>query len=261
MSGCPHMFGYPLCVCAPLYLDACVCLEDVWIPTVHIQHKESMLCQTEGMSICPLYIWMHPYVWMPPVCLDIPIYLDTTHVWMSLIPLDAPYIWGHPNMQGAAKHMESIQTYRGCANMWGIQPYRGVSKHRGQANIWGSANIWGCPNIQVGIQAYGGIQTYGRCQNIWEHPNIQGVHPSILGAYGYPLTLTKYAFCVVYVQRESKCMGAYGHPLSLTKHAFFVFCMDGGIQTYGGQSNLWGVSKHTGHPNIWGHPNIQEAIQ
>ena len=38
---------------------------------VHKQHKESMLCQTMGVSICPhmfdcpLYVWMPPYVWMP----------------------------------------------------------------------------------------------------------------------------------------------------------------------------------------------------
>ena len=83
MFGCPlnmcghsHMFGCP-----------CVCLEDVWMSAVHIQHKESMLCQTEGVSMCT------PYIWMP------------SYVWMSLIPLDAPiclaaskHTGGQPNI-------------------------------------------------------------------------------------------------------------------------------------------------------------------
>ena len=41
----------------------------VWMPPVHTQHKESMLCQTKGhpyfpMNLMPLYVWMPPYVWM-----------------------------------------------------------------------------------------------------------------------------------------------------------------------------------------------------
>ena len=61
------------------------------MPPVHTQHKESMLCQTNGVSICPIHlhvphVWMSPcmfgcppYVWMPPVCLDASICLDTPH--------------------------------------------------------------------------------------------------------------------------------------------------------------------------------------
>ena len=63
----PHIFGYP-----PYVWMSPVCLDDVWMPAVHIQYKESMLCQTKGVTICPPYIWMPPYVWMPPVCLDAP---------------------------------------------------------------------------------------------------------------------------------------------------------------------------------------------
>ena len=67
-SGCPlnicghsHMFGCPPC------LDAPICLEDVWMPPVHTQHKGCMLCHTKG---CPyaLYIRM-------PICLDGPLYV------------------------------------------------------------------------------------------------------------------------------------------------------------------------------------------
>ena len=104
------------------------------MPPVHKQHKESILCQTKGMYICPPYIWMPymlgcthcmfefplmfrwppvcldtPYVWTPPVCLDAPICLDTPHMFgcppvyldnticlHSLICLDAPCMFGCP---------------------------------------------------------------------------------------------------------------------------------------------------------------------
>ena len=112
----PHMFGCPLYVwISPICLDTPIGLDTllyVWMPAVNIQHKESMLCQTKGVSICPhtfvcphmfgcslyawippcletptvcldahLYVWMPsiPYAWMPLVCFDAPICLDTTH--------------------------------------------------------------------------------------------------------------------------------------------------------------------------------------
>ena len=53
MFGCPHMFEYPA-----------VCLGDVWMPPVHTQHKDSMLCHTKGVSICPIH-------WDAPICVDI----------------------------------------------------------------------------------------------------------------------------------------------------------------------------------------------
>ena len=56
---CPHTFGCPMFEC-PLYvgmpsicLDAPICLPVCWMPPVHAQHKESMLCQTDRVSICP----------------------------------------------------------------------------------------------------------------------------------------------------------------------------------------------------------------
>ena len=67
----------------------------VWMPPVHTQHKESMLCQTKGMSICPIH-------------LDVPIPLDT-HIYLNApcmfgcscmlgcpLCLDAPHMLGHP---------------------------------------------------------------------------------------------------------------------------------------------------------------------
>ena len=60
----PYVMTPPVCLNAPLFLDTpcmfgCthmfghtpVCLDDVWMPPVHTQHKESMLCHTKGVSI------------------------------------------------------------------------------------------------------------------------------------------------------------------------------------------------------------------
>ena len=86
MFECPHMFGQYPYVCFPLYVwTPPVCFDAplyVWMPTVHTQHKESMLCHTKGFP----YV---SYVWTPPVCLDGPLY-----VWMP------PYVWMHPCMFG-----------------------------------------------------------------------------------------------------------------------------------------------------------------
>ena len=112
---CICLYG-PICLDAPVCLDTptyvwmlLVCFDDVWMPPVHAQYKESMLSQTKGVSIClntfgcppyvwmpSLYVWMTPYVWTPqhmfgcplyvlisPMCLDTPIYLDAPlYVWM-----------------------------------------------------------------------------------------------------------------------------------------------------------------------------------
>ena len=88
------MFGHPICLDAPL------CLEDVWMPAVHIQHKESMLCHTKGCPYAP-YIWMphmfgspHMFGW-PPVCLNAPICVETPCIFGCLLCLDATYMFGH----------------------------------------------------------------------------------------------------------------------------------------------------------------------
>ena len=87
MFGWPHMF-YD----TPTYVWMLpVCYIDVWMPPVHTQHKESMLCQAKGVSICPNTFGCHPYVWIPPVCLDGPICLNTPH-----ICLDASCMFGYP---------------------------------------------------------------------------------------------------------------------------------------------------------------------
>ena len=101
----PLMFGCPLYAWHP------ICLDDVWMPAAHTQHKERMLCQTKGVSICPntfgcpLYIHNTKkacfvrqrgcpcaplYVWMLPVCLDATIHLDGPCMF------GCPHMFGHP---------------------------------------------------------------------------------------------------------------------------------------------------------------------
>ena len=141
----PYTWTTPICLDAPIYLD------DVWMPPVHTQHKESMLCQTKEVSIwphtcgCPLYInntkkacfvrlrgcpyapyiWMAPYVWMPPVCLDAPCMFRCHHMFgCPTVCLDAA------KCMVASKGMRDIQTYGGCPNI------------KGHLNIWGHPNVF-----------------------------------------------------------------------------------------------------------------------
>ena len=98
MFGCPSCLDTPICLDAPhMFEPPALCLGDVWMPPVHTQQIESMLCHTKGVSICPhtfgcpcmfrcpCMFGHHPYVWMPPLVFGHPLY-----VWMS------PYVWMHP---------------------------------------------------------------------------------------------------------------------------------------------------------------------
>ena len=59
----------------------------VWMLPVHTQHKESMLCHTKGMPICPIHL--------DAPCLDAPLYVG-----MSPYVSMAPYMFGHSHMFG-----------------------------------------------------------------------------------------------------------------------------------------------------------------
>ena len=74
----PCMLGHPLYVRmmfgCPLYihntkkacfvrLRRCPYAPYIWMPPLHKQYKESMLCQTKGVSICP-------HLFGCPICLD-----------------------------------------------------------------------------------------------------------------------------------------------------------------------------------------------
>ena len=63
MFGHPHFvwmpfvcLGAPICMDTPICLDAPICFDDILMPPVHTQHKDSMLCQTKGVSICPIHL-------------------------------------------------------------------------------------------------------------------------------------------------------------------------------------------------------------
>ena len=147
--------------------------------------------------------------------------------------------------------MGGVQTYRGIKHTRGIQTYQGH------------------PNIQAAIKTYGCIQTYGGIQAYKGHPNIQGAS-KCMGAYGHPLSLTKYAFFVLYMySRYPNIIQTY---MGASKHMGDIQ-HTGGIQTYGGHPNIQGASKYmgavqtyggiqtyAGHSNIWGCPNIQGAF-
>ena len=131
MFGCPHMFEHPA-----------VCLGDVWMPPVHTQHIESMLCHTIGVSICPhtfecpicldappVYLDA-PHIWTPLICLDAPICLDTTHIFgcphmfgCPAVCLDAPCMFGCPYMCSTAGNTFQPAVMLGCPHMFEHYPY------------------------------------------------------------------------------------------------------------------------------------------
>ena len=130
----PSIFGHP-----PVCLDAPICLEAleylwillyVWMSPCTFGRWLDACCTYTTQRKHALSDWggvlMPPYIWMPPILLGCPVCLDTPHVWMSLIPLDAtihlaaskhtvgqPNIWWHLNIQGASKHTGGIQIYGG----------------------------------------------------------------------------------------------------------------------------------------------------
>ena len=82
--GAPYVWMPPVCLDTPIGLDAPICLDDVWMPPVHKQYKESMFCQTKGVSIClHTFGCPHMFGWCP-VCLD------------TSMSLDAPVCLGAP---------------------------------------------------------------------------------------------------------------------------------------------------------------------
>ena len=190
--GHPYVWMPPVCLDGPVY---------VWMLAVHIQQKESMLCQTEVVSICPIH-------------------------------LDAPCMFGHPHMFGCPSylwvhiHFGGIQTYRGPPNIWrrskhteGVQTCGGhLTRQRdvqtGGIQTWGVQRCEGCPNMQVGIQTYGA----SKHMEAFKHTGGASKHMAASKHMG-----------------ASKCMGGIWTSLSLTKHALFVLFM------YRGHPNVWGI--------------------
>ena len=210
MFGCPHMFGCPcmfecsLCLNAPCMfgqpqcLDAPIYLDDVWMPPVHTQHKErilcqtkevstcphtselppvhkqhkeSMLCQTKGVSICPHrfrchhMLGYHLYVGMPPLCLDAAICLDAPSVCLNAtLCLNTPICLDAPPVCLDIPHMFALPICLGAhLYLWTYPLYGWTSPH-----VWtlpvclDVLHMFGLPPVclDVGIQTYGSVQMY-----------------------------------------------------------------------------------------------------
>ena len=69
-----YVWTPPLCLNAPsMFGHPPICLDDVWMPPVHTEHKESMLCHTKGCPYAP-------------------------YVWMALCMFEFPHMCGHPHL-------------------------------------------------------------------------------------------------------------------------------------------------------------------
>ena len=172
-----------------------------------------------------------PCMFEYPICLDAPIYLGAPCLDTPLYGQMPPHVWPPP-----------------C--MFGCPPYVCLSPV-----CLDAPQIYGTSKGMRGIQTIWGVQTYGG-------------HPSVWGAYGHMLRLTKRAFfCCIYtagIQTSSKhAQGASKH-MGVSKHNrrhpnIGVPKHTGVIQTLGHENiqgmhpNIWWC------PNIWGHPNIGSA--
>ena len=110
-------------------------------------------------------------------------------------------------------HPHIIQTYRWCPNIWGHPDIQGVAKHIGSIQTWGHSNI-------QGVSTHGGIQTYMRPSKHMGHPNVWSIWT--------PLSVTKHAFFVLCMYRghpntfqtygASKHMGVSTHIHEASKN-------------------------------------------
>ena len=250
------MFGYPPYVWTPPYVwMPPICLDDVWMPAVHKQHKESMLCQTKGVSIYSLYIYMPPYVWMPtcmlghppvclddpyvwmspyictpPICLDTPIYLDASSVCLDT-----------PNMFGCPICVDTPNMF-GCLHIFGYIPCM-----FGYPHMFGCPNMFGCPHI-FGLTPCKFGHPY-----VWMPPVCLDT-PICLDA-PIQLVTSKHTGVASRHVGASKCNGAYRHPLSLQNMLSLCCACTGDSQTYGGHPNI-----HEGVQTCEGHLTIQRGV-
>ena len=277
MFGCPHIFGW--CLDAPctyttqrkdtlsdkggVYMPPYICM-----PPVHKQHKESMLCQTKGVSICPHrfrchhMLGYHLYVGMPPLCLDAAICLDAPPVCLNAtlclntpICLDTPVCLNVPICLDTFICLDAhlyVWTYPICLH----SPY-----------VWMPLYVWVPP-------IFGHPSVWLDIPHVWTSP----VCLDVLHMFGFPLCVWMWASKHMGV---SKCIRGIQTYRGLSKHMGASIHigstnMDRDIQTYGriqtyrwpskhmgaskhtvgafkniGPSKQMGVSKHGG-----GHPNM-----
>ena len=188
-----------------------ICLDDVWMPPVHTQHKESMLCQTKGVSTCPHYIWM-PHVWMPPVCLDLPcmfqcphmfgwlpVCFDAPYIWTCLYVWMPPYVWTPPYVWMPPVCLDTPILHSpigldspcmfGCIPMFGHLLY-----------VWMPSICMGAPSMFRCCQIYGGIQRYEGHPNIWGVSKHTGASKYMACIWTLPQSDKACFLCVIYVQ-------------------------------------------------------------
>ena len=180
-----HMFGFPLCVWmwVSKHMAVSKCIRGIQ----NKQHKESMLCQTKGVSICPHrfrchhMLGYHLCVGMPPLCLDAAICLDAPPVCLNAtlclntpICLDTPVCLDVPICLDTFICLDAhlyVWTYPICLQ----SPYVWMPLYIWVPSIFGHPSVWldtpcmfGCPPyvwlppvcLDVGIQTYGNVQMY-----------------------------------------------------------------------------------------------------
>ena len=157
MFGCPHIFGW--CLDAPctyttqrkdtlsdkggVHMPPYICM-----PPVNKQHKESMLCQTKGVSICHHrfrchhMLGYHLCVGMPPLCLDAAIWLEAPPVCLNTpICLDTPVCLDVPICLDIFIYLDAhlyVWTYPICLN----SPYVWMPLYVWVPPIFGHPSVW-----------------------------------------------------------------------------------------------------------------------
>ena len=132
----PIHFGAPYVWMPHVCLDAPICLDDVWMPPVQTQHKESLLCQTRGVHMHP-YIWMALYinntnkacfvrlrgVHMPPIHLDNPCMFRCCHMFGHPHMFGCPCMFGCPLCLDTPLYGQMPPTCLNTPCMFGCPPY------------------------------------------------------------------------------------------------------------------------------------------
>ena len=160
----------------------------ICMPPVHKQHKESMLCQTKGVSICPHrfrchhILGYHLYVGMPPLCLDAAICLDAPPVCLNTpICLDTPVCLDVPICLDTFICLDAhlyVWTYPICLHspyVW-MPLYVWVSPILGHPSVWLNIPTFGHPlYVWMSSICLASPCVFG-CgyPNIWQCPNVLG---------------------------------------------------------------------------------------
>ena len=186
----------------------------MWMPPVHKQQKESMLCQTKGgvhmphtfgcpMFGHPLYVWMLPMFGRPHM-FDAPVWLGAPNAWTP------PYVW---MMFECPLYIHNAK--KECFVRLRGYPY---------ATIHLDAPVCLDATICLDASLYVWMLPYASC--MFGHPHM----------FGYPL----YVWMPPIFGHPSVIDAPHvGHPLFvwILSLCFVAFCM------FGCPLNLWGYPK------------------